>query len=279
MERISRRRPVIAFLLSILLPGLGHVYNGHFLRGLLFFGGFWLLLSAMGLAGLISGMTGLICFVATAIGGQILVATLAAIEASGLKDTQLKWYNRWYVYVCVVLLVHIGLEPVLLYAQTDLVGLRTFRVPSASMSPALKSGDYFVAKLERHGVKHPERGDVVIFPFPEDTSKTFVMRIIGLPGERIQIKNKAVFINDRRVDDPWGGHLSAATLPESTSPRDFFGPITVPEGAVFVLGDNRDYSLDSRFWGFVSTREILGKALFLYWSDDRSRIGKRLGQS
>ena len=83
-------------------------------------------------------------------------------------------------------------------------------------------------------------------------------------------------MNDRRLDDPWGVHGSTTTLPGNTSPRDSFGPITVPQGAVFVLGDNRDLSYDSRFWGPVEIKEIMGKALFTYWSDDSGRIGRQL---
>ena len=185
MERTAPRRPVVAFLLSMLLPGLGHVYNGHLLRGILFSCGFWLLVLAPTLAGLISSFTGMICFSAAAILCQIFIATHAAVEASRLQTAQLKWYNLWYVYVGIWLLVDFGSGPLLiLLAQHNLVKLRPFNVPSAAMEPTLKVGDHFVARLEHYGDRIPARGDIVVFPFPEDKSKVFVKRIIGLPAKQ-----------------------------------------------------------------------------------------------
>ena len=170
----------------------------------------------------------------------------------------------------------IVLHPTLFFDLSDLLPVRTFRTPANSMAPTLEKGDYFIAKMERYGDRAPERGDIVIFPFPEDTSKLFVKRVIGLPGERIQIKDKAVFINNRPLNDPWGSHLDKRSLPGDDAPRDNYGPVSIPEGWIFVLGDNRDFSQDSRFWGFVEINEIKGKPLFIYWSDDWNRIGKQI---
>ena len=188
----------------------------------------------------------------------------------------LKWYNRWYVYVAVLAVFNLTLEPIVLYGQHNLIRARTFKMSSSSMAPTLKAGDYLLAKLERYRDRVPTRGEIVIFPYPEDRSKIFVHRIIGLPGEQFQIKDKVVFINGERLDDRWGHHLDTVTFPGKHGPRDNLGPTTIPDGAVLVLGDNRDYSADSRFWGFVDIKEIEGKALYIYWSADRSRIGNRL---
>ena len=102
------------------------------------------------------------------------------------------------------------------------------------------------------------------------------MRAVGLPGERIQIKDKVVFINDQRLEDSWGVYKTRVTIPRNVSPRDNFGRVDIPAGEIFVMGDNRDFSQDSRFWGNVEIKEIKGKALFIYWSDDWSRIGKQI---
>ncbi len=99
---------------------------------------------------------------------------------------------------------------------------------------------------------------------------------MGLPGERIQIKNKVVFINDQPLNDQWGSHLDKRLLRDDYAARDNCGPVIIPEGHVFVMGDNRDFSQDSRFWGYVEIKEIEGKALFIYWSDDWNRIGKQI---
>ena len=149
-------------------------------------------------------------------------------------------------------------------------------MPASSMAPTLERGDYFIARMKPYAESAPKRGDVVIFPYPEDPSKLFVKRIVGLPGERIQISDKMVFINHRRIEDPWGSHEDVRILSRDDAPRDNFGPADIPEGEVFVLGDNRDFSQDSRFWGNVNIKDIQGKALFIYWSEDWDRIGKQI---
>jgi signal peptidase I len=276
MDRTKRRIPIIAFLLSVVMPGLGHVYNGNLQKGILFFVGMWLLLLVLGLAGLALSFWGLICFVVATIVCYILVGTHAAIQAARLKSANLQWYNKWYIYVCILLLLPFALEQPILFVQYELFGARSFRVPASSMDPTLKKEDHFIAKLGIYGTSLAQRGDIVIFPYPEDRSKLFIKRIIGLPGERIQIKDKAVFVNDQRLEDPWGVYKTNVTIPNHDSPRDNFGPVDIPEGEVFVLGDNRDFSQDSRFWGNVKIKEIEGKALFIYWSDDWNRIGKQI---
>ena len=158
----------------------------------------------------------------------------------------------------------------------ELLPVRTFRMPTSSMAPALEKGDYLIARMKPCADSAAKRGDIVIFPYPEDESKLFIKRIVGLPGQRIQIKNKGVFINDRPLDDPWGVYKTNVTIPKHDSPRDNFGPKDIPEGEVFVLGDNRDFSQDSRFFGNIKIKEMRGKPLFIYWSDDWNRIGKQI---
>jgi signal peptidase I len=277
MEEAKRRHPVVAFLLSFFVPGLGQLYNGN-LRGALLCVGYWAIFMAFaGLTRWIYGFPGLICVIAVPPIIWILIAAQAAIGAGRLKTIQLQWYNKWYLYVCILLFAQIALTPAIGQITKDhIVGVRGYKMPATSMEPLLKSGDYLVAKVERFGDQLPVRGEVVIFPYPEDKSKDFLKRVIGLPGERLEIKDKIVFINGQQLDDPWGIRHSNVRFPGQTIPRDNLGPITIPPGAVFVMGDNRDYSHDSRFWGSVEIKDIQAKALFIYWSDDKSRIGKQL---
>lgn len=273
MEEAKRRSPVVSFLLSLCLPGLGQWYNGNILRGALLYAGMWTIFIGLGLTGLIYSLPGWICIAAVPSISWIVIAADAAIGAARLKAIQLKWYNKWYLYAGAFLFAHVALIPATAWlAQYHIVRVRTFKVPMNSMNPSLKAGDHFIAKLGRY---NPTRGDAVIFPVPEDKSKTFVKRVIGLPGERLEIKDKVVFINGQRIEDPWGVY-SEVTIPGQMAPRDNFGPITIPQGAVFVMGDNRDYSHDSRFWGPVEIKNITARALFIYWADDKSRIGKQL---
>jgi signal peptidase I len=155
-------------------------------------------------------------------------------------------------------------------------GIRTFRIPSTTMEPTLKVGDYFIAGVEPYKTETPRRGDLVVFPFPEDRSKDFVKRLIGLGGEKLEIRNKQVFINSNPIDEPYKHHADPMVLPRKPIPRDNFGPITIPEGSVFVMGDNRDWSYDSRFFGLVPVADLDSKPLYIYWGDDISRIGARL---
>ncbi len=159
--------------------------------------------------------------------------------------------------------------------------LQAFKIPSGSMLPTLKIGDHLLVNKFIYGTKIPfsggkqvldwkaiNRGDIIVFRFPKDRSIDYIKRVIGLPGDRIQVKNKKVLVNNEAVDDPHAYFTSATIMSSHAGPRDNFGPVTVPDGKVFVMGDNRDNSYDSRFWGFVDKKDVLGKALIIYWSWD-----------
>jgi signal peptidase I len=115
-----------------------------------------------------------------------------------------------------------------------------------------------------------ERGDIVVFKYPEEPERDFIKRVIGLPGETLEIRDKKVFINNKPIDEPYVHFLQpiGAESQEVTSfgVRDRYGPVTVPEGHYFVMGDNRDNSQDSRYWGFLPAHYVKGKALMIYWS-------------
>jgi signal peptidase I len=156
--------------------------------------------------------------------------------------------------------------------------VQAFKIPSGSMIPTLLVGDHLFVNKFIYGVKipffrktiipitDPKRGDVVVFIYPEDRSKDFIKRVIGTAGDKIEMKNKKLFINDQAYADPFGVYNDPSIYPASAQPRDNFGPVTVPENSLFVMGDNRDHSLDSRFWGFVDLQDVQGKAFILYWS-------------
>ncbi|MBW1636388.1 MAG: signal peptidase I [Deltaproteobacteria bacterium] len=158
--------------------------------------------------------------------------------------------------------------------------IQAFKIPSGSMLPTLQIGDHLLVNKFLYGVKLPfngtllipfkdvSRGDVVVFRFPKDRSVDYIKRVVGTPGDTVEIKNKKVFVNGKQVKDSHAHITSAAILDAKASPRDNLGPILVPEDRIFVMGDNRDNSYDSRFWGFVDQRDILGKAFILYWSWD-----------
>ena len=153
--------------------------------------------------------------------------------------------------------------------------VQAFKIPSGSMLQTLQIGDHLLVTKFAYGVKipftntmiierdGPAHGDIIVFEFPEDPSKDFIKRVIGLPGDVIEIKDKQVFRNGVQLSESYIQHVDSST---SVPRRDNFGPVMVPENKYFVMGDNRDESYDSRFWGFVERNTIEGKALVLYWS-------------
>ncbi|CCH49999.1 signal peptidase I [Pseudodesulfovibrio piezophilus] len=159
--------------------------------------------------------------------------------------------------------------------------VQAFKIPSGSMLETLQIGDHLLVSKFAYDVRlpsdiwldttdgkvlyktsDPERGDIIVFKFPQDESKDYIKRIIGLPGETVEVRNKVVYINGQPLDEPYVLHTDAKNLPV----RDNFGPVTVPEGRYFMMGDNREGSFDSRWWGTVKREKIVGKALIIYWS-------------
>jgi len=143
---------------------------------------------------------------------------------------------------------------------------RPFKIPSQGMVPTLLPGDYIFVNKVAYQSTEPQAGDIIVFPYPEDETKVFVKRVVGLPHDRIEIRDKEVYLNGKSLTESYIQHTDPSILPEN--PRDKLGPVTMPSNAYFVMGDNRDSSLDSRFWGYVSKDKILGKAVVIYWSVD-----------
>jgi signal peptidase I len=146
--------------------------------------------------------------------------------------------------------------------------IQAFRIPSAGMSPTLVVGDMIFTNKLVYRMGSPRRGEIVVFRYPKDTSKDFIKRIVAEGGDTIEIRNKKVFINGKPYENDPGTHSSNDELPDSVSISDNLSPVTVPIGSFFVLGDNRDNSLDSRFWGFVKAEYIFGRPSVIYWSYD-----------
>jgi signal peptidase I len=160
--------------------------------------------------------------------------------------------------------------------------VQAFKIPSGSMLPTLEVGDHILVNKFVYGVRlpvtdtllipwsTPQRGDVVVFVYPLDPTKDFIKRVVGTPGDAVEIRDKQVYINGEHVEDSHGYFADGAK--GGGTPRDNFGPVTVPADHIFVMGDNRDRSYDSRFWGFVDLNDVKGKAFLIYWSwDGRDR--------
>jgi len=169
------------------------------------------------------------------------------------------------------------------WAVAITLGLRTFviqafRIPSESMCDTLLVGDFlFVSKLDygakipfTHmrlpGLHAPRRGEVIVFQWPEDPSKDFIKRCIATGGQTVEVRHKQVYVDGVRQTEPYVKHTIASEDPAGYTPRDNYSPPTVPPGELFMMGDNRDNSNDSRFWGTVPMDLVKGRAPFIYFS-------------
>jgi len=172
--------------------------------------------------------------------------------------------------------------------------VQAFKIPSGSMKNTLLIGDYILVNKFIYGVKipfteitvipikDPQKGDIIVFKFPEDPSKDFIKRVVAVGGDTVEIRDKKVYVNGavqvnkhaiysdpRLFDDP-------RIYPAELLKRDNLAPLKIPEGKLFVMGDNRDESNDSRFWGLVDVSAVRGKAFIIYWSwDKHKKIGLR----
>jgi len=213
-----------------------------------------------------------------------------------LSTPKKPWYREWSEALIVAVVLALIIRTFLFQA---------FKIPSGSMLDTLLIGDHLLVNKFIYGTKlpfsdqrflvlrEPQRGDVIVFEFPEDEGKSyfqrrdFIKRVIGVPGDLIEIKAKQVFVNGKLYTFSAEMHKDSQIIPAVASPRDFAGPIRVPEHSYFVMGDNRDYSFDSRFWGFVDQTKIKGLAIIKYWSWDANadllhkirwdRIGRPIG--
>jgi signal peptidase I len=165
-----------------------------------------------------------------------------------------------------------------LFIRTFVV--QAFKIPSGSMKNTLLVGDHLLVNKFLYGthipfthiiimkIRDPKRGDIIVFKYPEDESKDFIKRVIGTPGDVVQEIAKKIYINGKPIPEPYTIYRDDEILPKSMGPKDNFGPIFVPPHKYFMMGDNRDRSHDSRYWGFVDESKIIGKAMILYWSWD-----------
>jgi signal peptidase I len=163
--------------------------------------------------------------------------------------------------------------------------IQAFKIPSGSMIPTLLRGDQILVNKFIYGtrvpfsdvklfpVREPKRGDIVVFEYPNDRRVHYIKRLIGLPGDKIEIRDKILYVNGERFEVESAQFEDSSIYPSIAGPRDNFGAITVPPDSYFMMGDNRDNSRDSRYWGYVKRSELVGNAVIIYWSWDISAGG------
>jgi signal peptidase I len=296
--RESDRSPVWAVILSVAATGLGHIYCGRLLKGLvLFFAGFAfapiIVMTARNAASV-----SMLALVGLSLLLLLGIFVYAAIDAAVLarrtgRGYQLKEYNRWYVYL---LFIVVALSyPTNLSSSIRENVLQAFRIPAQSMAPGILRGDHVLLNKAIYRIKAPARGDVVIFPNPDDRRLYFLKRIVALPGDTLEIRNNRILINDQPLSytkpesepvlnfDPGRtiqslkednhGH-SYLILIDDAQASDL-PKTTIAHGTCFVLGDNRSQSKDSRTFGPIPMADIKGRVDYIYWP---ALSGSRFGR-
>jgi signal peptidase I len=268
-------RPWLAGLLQIVTPGMGNVYSGHPLRGLILHVGVLCIVLLLSLA-LLWLPSPLNLLISAAAG--ILVAVFVVFDGVRCAravgtDFPVPRYHRWYVYILAIVGV-IMADDFLVGTPTREYVIQAFENPAPSMEPTVLTGDHVVVDKSAYSFSEPQRGDIAIYRTAKSPQRVFIQRIVGMPGETIEIRNREVFINDKKLDEPYVQFLRPFSA-------DDLAPTLIPSGSYFLLGDNRDNSMDSRFTGPVHRQELLGKAKTIYFSSDFetrrtrwSRIGK-----
>ena len=271
MEKI-KRKPIVAAILSSLAPGLGQLYNGQIIKGIIFLLSLILLPIIMFQIGLHSGFYGLAIILLIFMFFLLFIIGEAFFTAIKKKEFIPKSYNKWYIYLLIILLINsIVLIPTN-FLTNKVLGFSAYKMPTGSMEPTLRIGDYLVADLKYFKKNKLQREDLVVLQSPEDPAKIFIRRIIALEGEKIEIKSKQVYINDVPLPEGYKIHLDN----EVYAGRDNYGPAVLPSDHCFVLGDNRDKSMDSRHWDSFPLKNIKGKPLYIYWARDITRIGMKI---
>ncbi len=140
--------------------------------------------------------------------------------------------------------------------------VQAFKIPSGSMLPTLQIGDHILVNKFLYYFQAIHRQDIIVFKYPQDESRDFIKRVIGLPGDTIEMRDKQILVNGQPLAEPY------AVFDDGPRPgeRERFGPVTVPPGKLFMMGDNRDHSMDSRYWGFLDAHKVKGKAFIIYFS-------------
>jgi len=264
----------IAGLLNLFEPGLGQIYNGQARKGLIF-----LVLPLFFLPVLFFCLNNnkilyfLIIFALLTTVYYIIAIGDAIYTARKFKtEYNLKKYNKLIIYLGVIVLIFVANTAISGYVKNNYV--QAYKIPAASNEPTLLIGDHIVAD-RRVSERNPKRGVLIIFEFPEDPKKDFVKRVVAIGGDTVEIRDKLLLINGEPIKETYVIYNDATVFSADQNPRDNFGPITVPENACFVLGDNRDQSYDSRFWGFVDNAKIKGTVKSIYWSWDNKKAAVR----
>ena len=309
MNGKPRRSWLAALLTVVFSTGLGHMYSGRLKRGIILFavGQLLFLTSAISLTVITPRASYILFIIFINVAFFIFCVVDAAIAAKrGKENYQPVKYNRWYAYVGYIVVAG-------LLAELCLPGIvvanyvQAFKIPTGAMVPTLLIGDRLLVNKRIYKSAKPRRGDVIVFKYPKDPGTLYVKRLIGLPGDTIEVKERTVYVNNLPLEEKYTQYINPASVNdhygpcyipkkgdkieaagssvklngevlneeviETYSEHDglYDEPYSVPQDQYFFIGDNRDNSLDSRFWGAVPHGYLVGKAFVIYWSFETPR--------
>jgi len=204
------------------------------------------------------------------------------LKSSSVGNTALEWIKAIGTALILALIIRT-------------FAVQAFKIPSGSMIPTLLIGDHLLVNkmiygtpvdipftnitvFHMPGLRAPQRGEIIVFKYPEDPTRDFIKRVIAVEGDTIQMIDQKMYINGKYIDEPFIQHTDTLARLGQLVPRDNFGPFLVPKGKLFMMGDNRDNSYDSRFWGYVDVKEVRGKAMIIYWSWDSDKTFPRFNR-
>lgn len=289
-------RPWYAGMLGLLVPGMGQVYTGRLTLAIRWFVVYGVAAIALGILvaplSFLGGLLWLIAILTIRIAALVEAAVFAARNQSVVRQSYNQARYHFGILIAAQLILLASVQPV------RQLGMEAFRIPTGGMENALLVGDYIVVD-NRPGYT-PQGGDVIVFKFPLNRQLNYVKRCVAVGGQTVEIRERELFVDGQRVmEPPTVIFTRPQPAPEGVRERgifgpdgaiwnhDHWGPMTVPEGNCLVLGDNRDNSADSRYWGFVPQSDVRGKVAYLYFSFDKhagrfgavrwSRIGKKVG--
>ncbi len=277
----ERRKPWLAALLSLLLPGLGQLYCARLGRAVLM---------VMGSVVIYNVAMAILVFsdlnpFNVALPGLMTLAYLLVVMVDAYRiakqcgdNVSKRPYNRWYLYVLLVVGWNCLTSYWFLFSD-----YQAYSMPAFSMEDSIMVGDYILVDCSAYDSAAPEINDIVVFVFPRDGVTKYIKRCVAGPGDNVLVQDKVLYVNNTMIEsspnvkytdvDGSGNPLVQPRKEGGLDSRDNFGPYMVPSDSYFILGDNRDNSFDSRYWGPVPDSLILGKVVRIHWSADWRRIG------
>ena len=208
----------------------------------------------------------------------VVLAVSAVAFRLILRVNRVEWIRRLTTWLLEY--VDVGLSALVIALVIRSFVIEPFKIPSSSMEDTLLIGDHLFVNRFIYGLKlpymtsrplalrHPRRGDIIVFVPPHQRDKDFIKRVIAVPGDTIEIRKQVVIVNGTRLVEPFVVHKDSGSHFIASPARDNMRPVKVPPGKYFMMGDNRDRSEDSRYWGFADLADIKGRAMIIYFSAD-----------